>query len=453
MSYTTERPPAPGAEATKFYLSGNFAPVPDELTVHDLEVRGAIPPELCGRYIHNGPNPPAGDPGHWFFGQGMLHSVELCDGRASWYRNRYVRTPQFLADGNHPPRDLAEFATHNAANTSVIGHGGRILALIENQQPTEVTPTLDTVGPYDFGGKLNTPMTAHPKRCPTTGELHFFGYWPIPPYVHYHVADAAGTLVHSTPIEVPAATFMHDFALTAHSAVFMDLPLLIDFDRPGIPFSWSDDYGARVGVMPRHGDGSQIRWFDIEPCYVFHVLNATEPAPGQVDIDVVRFPHFWRDSVDKFEPTTLHRWSIDTDRGTVVEATLDDRSVEFPVIDPRRVGLPHRFGYAVEYWREGAGLGGSAVVKYDLAAQSTTLHDFGPGRTPDELVFVPAGTDAAEDEGYLVGYVYDRSRDTSEFVILDATDLAQPAVAVVELPRRVPHGFHGSWIPDGEAPN
>ncbi len=91
---------------------------------------------------------------------------------------------------------------------------------------------------------------------------------------------------------------------------------------------------------------------------------------------------------------------------------------------------------------------GSTVVKYDLQAGSTQRHDFGPGHVPDEAVFVPAAADAGEDEGYLVGYVYDVGLDRSDLVILDATDVTGPPVAVIRLPQRVPHGFHGSWIPD-----
>ena len=438
---------------TRFYLSGNFGPVSDELTTYDLEVQGTIPPQLCGLYVHNGPNPPPGvDPGHWFYGQGMLHGVALSGGAATWYRNRYVRTPQFVANGNEPPRDIAGYVGFNQANTHVIGHGGRILALVESQFPTEVTPTLDTVGPYDFGGKLGTAMTAHPKLCPTTGELHFYGYGPFAPHVTYYVADATGALVHRTPVDVPAMTFMHDVALTAHSVVFLDLPVVADLARLAegtVPFRWSDDYGARLGVLARRGEGSAVRWFDIEPCYAFHVLNATETIPGQIEIDVVRFPDFWRDDTHRLPPTTLHRWSIDTAAGKVSEQTLDDCSVEFPVVDPRRVGLGHRYGYAVERsdGRDGNVLG-SAVVKYDLQEGSTQRHDFGPGHVPDEAVFVPAAADAGEDEGYLVGYVYDAGRDRSDLVILDATDVTSPPVAVIRLPQRVPHGFHGSWIPD-----
>jgi carotenoid cleavage dioxygenase len=459
---------------TRFYLEGNFAPVRDETTAFDLPVEGAIPPALQGRYLRNGPNPTGADPGHWFFGEGMLHGVELSGGRASWYRNRYVRTESFEA-GRHLVGDNGMLSFDvNVANTHVIAHGGRILALVENQAPTEVTRDLDTVGRFDYDGRLTTAMTAHPKRCPVTGELHFFGYGVFPPLLTYHRADAAGNLVQSEEITVPGPTMIHDFAITEHSVIFMDLPVVCDpslLMAKTMPYRWSDDYGARLGIMPRaRGTGgvprtsrgagdvprrdsgnADVRWVDVEPCYVFHVLNAAESQPGHLDIEVARYPHLWRDSQDAFEPATLHRWRVDVAAGTVKEETLDDRAVEFPRVDERRVGRPARFGYAVQTRSGADGFAmETALVKYDMVTGTAEEHRFGPGRTPGEGVFVPVSHDAGEDDGYLLSYVHDAASDSSDLVILDASDFAASPVATVSLPQRVPFGFHGSWVADAE---
>jgi carotenoid cleavage dioxygenase len=439
---------------TKFYLEGNFAPVRDETTAFDLPVEGAIPPALQGRYLRNGPNPTGADPGHWFFGEGMLHGVELSGGRASWYRNRYVRTESFEA-GRHLVGDNGMLSFDvNVANTHVIAHGGRILALVENQAPTEVTRDLDTVGRFDYDGRLTTAMTAHPKRCPVTGELHFFGYGVFPPLLTYHRADAAGNLVQSEEITVPGPTMIHDFAITEHSVIFMDLPVVCDPSlllAGTMPYRWSDEYGARIGVMPRGGTNADVHWFDIEPCYVFHVLNAAEREPGRLEVDVVRYPHLWRAGQDAFEPATLHRWTVDVAAGTVKEEALDDGAVEFPRVDERRVGRPARFGYAVQTRPGPDGFAmDTSLVKYDLVAGTTTEHRFGPGRTPGEGVFVPVSDDAGEDDGYLLAYVFDAGSDSTSLVILDASDFAASPVATVALPRRVPFGFHGSWVADSE---
>ena len=445
--------------APPLYLTGHLAPVPDEIESVDLPVHGALPPELTGRYLRNGPNPlPGEDPGHRFTGHGMLHGVRLRDGRAEWYRNRWVRTRALEGRSFvRPDGTVDRTAVH--ANTHVIGHAGRILALVEAGFPYEVTGELDTVGPCDFGGRLTTAMTAHPKADPITGELHFFGKGVRPPFVTYHRLSADGQLVRSEPIEVSGPTMMHDFAVTEHYAVFMDLPMTFEPSRR-VPYAWSDDYGARIGVMPLDRPG-EVRWFDVAPCYVFHVGNAHEDAAGRVVVDVVRYS---RDGIraawevagggaGSTGPAAaaadagfayLHRWTIDVATGTVGEAPLADRAVEFPTVDDDRVGRPSRFLYAVS----GAGRR-AAIVRFDGVDGRTVAHELGPDVAAGEAVFVPsAAPDRAEDDGWLLSITTRRDGSASQLLVLDASDVAGEPVAAVTLPRGVPAGFHGSWIPD-----
>ena len=427
-----------------FHLQGNFAPVEREITAFDLPAQGTVPAELRGLYVRNGPNPKTGTSPHWFLGDGMLHGVALRDGRAQWYRNRYVRTRTFVEDA-----PTIGDITAGVANTHVIEHAGRVLALVETSLPTEVTRELETVGCYDYGGRLTTGMTAHPKRCPLTGELHFFAYGFTPPFLTYHRADGAGRLVQTEVIDVPGPTMIHDFGITARHVVFMDLPIVFDMELAmagTMPYRWSDDYGARLGVMPRGGRNKDVRWFDVAPCYVFHPLNAYEDEHGVVVMDVVRYPELWRAGSSERVTASLHRWRVDLATGRVSEGPLDDRPVEFPRFDERRTGLAHRFGYAVE--RGGNRGAETALVKYDLRGGPTTVHDFGADRAPSEPVFVPASPTAAEDEGWLLTYVYDAPCDRSDLVILRAEDFTGKPVTTIALPQRVPFGFHGSWLPE-----
>lgn len=435
-----------------FYLRGNFAPVSEEVTAFDLPVKGKIPKDLRGLYVRNGPNPKRGvDPGHWFLGDGMVHGVRLEDGAARWYRNRWVRTRAFVDGAGLIDESGNVDRTVGVANTNVIGHAGRLLALVETSFPTELTRDLGTSGVCDFDGRLSSAMTAHPKICPRTGELHFFGYGFLPPFLTYHRVDAGGRLVQSEVIEVPGPTMMHDFAVTDRHVVFMDLPIVFDLERAvagGMPFVWSDDYGARLGIMPRGGGNGDLRWFEIEPCYVFHPFNAYDEN-GSIVLDVCRYPRLWRGDPGTVERAFLHRWTIDLQAGRVQEQPLDDRGIEFPRVDERRTGAPHRYGYAV------VGLAEleeqtTSLVKYDLATGGAEVRDFGPGRAAAEAVFVPESATAAEDEGFLMFYLYDAARDGSDFVILDARHVTAEPVAVVPLPQRVPFGFHGNWIADQE---
>ncbi|GAA5057886.1 carotenoid oxygenase family protein [Nocardia callitridis] len=432
------------------HLAGNFAPVADEITATDLPVTGAIPAELSGWYLRNGPNPHAAASAHWFLGDGMVHGIRVDNGRAVSYRNRWVRTSTFTDDAVRYREDGTKDYAAGVANTHVIRHAGHTLALVESSLPYELTPNLDTVGPYDFDGALRTNMTAHPKTCPTTGELHFFGYEVTnPPYLTYHRAAADGTLLLSRPIDVPAPTMHHDFHLTAEHVIFMDLPVVFDLPTAmrggGMPFRWRDDYAARLGVLRRDDPHGEIRWFAIDPCYVFHALNAfDEPAAegsARIVLYVMRYPELWRADGQVDLDATLWRWTIDLAAGVVAEEQIDDRAGEFPRIDDRLAGIDSRFGHVST--RGDAG----ALIRYDLHTGTSSAYEFGGGRVPEEASFVPADGRPGGD-GYLVSYVYDPAADRSDLVILASNDLPAGPVATIALPRRVPHGFHGNWLAD-----
>ena len=263
-------------ESTAWHLQGNWAPVLDEIDAGPLKVRGEIPRELTGDYVRAGMNPKSGWSDHWFAGTGMLHGISLEDGQAR-YRNRFVRTPYFDGDLSlSTGRDPAA----SPANTNIIRHAGRWLALEEAHLPWAVDSELGTIGAHDFGGRLKGAMTAHPRICPVTGELLFFGYQLAKrPYLTYYRADAAGELVEAEPIDLPNPVMMHDWNVTRNHVVFMDLPVVFDLKaamRGEPPMAFRPDAGARLGVMRRNSAGGQVRWFDIEPCYVFHPVNAYE---------------------------------------------------------------------------------------------------------------------------------------------------------------------------------
>ena len=358
------------------FFEGNYAPVADELTAFDLPVEGTIPPELNGWYLRNGPNPRQAT-AHWFAGDGMIHGVRLENGRAAWYRNRWVRTESFENPFPLYNADRTRNLHSSVANTHVINHAGKTLALVETSLPYEITNELETLGAYDFGGKLVDSMTAHPKICPTTGELHFFGYGSLTaPYVTYHRADASGELMISRAIEVQALTMMHDFALTASHVIFMDLPVVFDLDMAlrgdrDMPYRWDDNYGARFGVLARDDPYGEIRWFEIDPCYVFHVANAYDDG-NSIVLQAVRYPELWRDTGDFDQDAVMWRWTIDLDNGTVEETQLDDRSVEFPRIDDRLAGLRARYAVAV---------GDGSLFHYDLETGTAPEHRFANAAT------------------------------------------------------------------------
>jgi len=452
------------------FLQGNFAPWRSEGAFEDLEVIGAIPRELNGTFYRNGPNPAFEPRGryHWFDGDGMIHAITLREGRAA-YRNRWVASDGLMEEreaGEALYPGLLDISPTEAprfkitANTNIVAHAGRLLALVEAALPTELRPgTLETIGLYDFGGKLIGPMTAHPKIDPVTGEMLFFGYSPFPPFLQFHVADRNGALVRSEVIDVAWPSMIHDFAITDEYVVFILCPIVFSLENAmstGKVFSWEPERGTRIGVMPRSGGSADVRWYETDPCYVFHPMNAYAEN-GSIVLDVSRYnvlrfmdPDAWPDpTIGDNDAARLHRWRIDLRPGGGIRSTpLDDTSGEFPRVDERRVGLRHRFGYLaahvpaddedLEVW--------SAIKKYDLERGTSVERRFGAGNGAGEPLFVPRRADAAEDDGYVLALVYDQGRDASDFYILDARDIAGEPVAVVRIPNRVPYGFHGNWV-------
>ena len=436
------------------YLTGNYAPVANEVTATELAVTGSLPEVLSGRYLRNGPNPlsaPEPSTYHWFIGDGMVHGIRLRDGRAEWYRNRWVRSAEIAQALGEPVRPGPVHADMDfASNTNVIGHAGRTFAIVEaGARPYELTYELDTVGPTDFGGTLPGAYTAHPKRDPATGELHAVSYyWGWGNLVQYTVVDTAGAVRKVVDIDVGGPVSVHDMSLTERFVVIYDLPVVFDLDAAmsgaGFPYRWDPDYRARVGLLDRDGGADDVRWFEVEPCYVFHPMNAYDDG-DRVVLDVVRHGKMFdthRLGPDE-GPPTLERWTVDVTGDKVVEERLDDRGQEFPRVDERVVGRRHRYGYA------GAFLGNeTALVKHDLDRRTSEVRLLASAGGASEAVFVPSGPEAGEDDGWVLAVVYDPDRDTSDLLVLNAGDFTGEPQAIVHLPQRVPFGFHGNWVPD-----
>lgn len=458
MSVTDDR-----RTSTNPYLAGNFAPLPGETTAFDLPVvQGALPEELSGRYLRIGPNPVDPDPDtyHWFTGAGMVHGIRLDGGRAAWYRSRWVRAGHILEQMGWDDPGGPEGPMKFSPNTNVIGLAGRTFAIVEaGANPVELTDELETVGRADFRGSdatgIEGPFSAHPKRDPDTGDVHVAAYyWGWGEQVQYQVIGADGVVKHTADIPVPGSPMMHDISITETHAVLYDLPVLFDFEMAaagtGLPYRWNDDYGARVGVLPKGGTADQITWYEVEPCYVFHPMNAHDLPDGRIVLDVVRHPSMFRTDLrgpNEGNPT-LDRWTIDPTAGTVTEERLTDHPLELPRVDERLVGKPARYGYATTFDDSSGDLDFGPSLRWDGHHRTHQLHDYGPGRVSQEPVFVPRADDAAEDDGWVMSVVYDRTDDSSQLVLLHGQDFTGEPVCTIQLPNRVPFGFHGNWIPD-----
>ncbi len=448
---------APGASVqplqvdpnTPWWLQNNFEPVSDELSVSDLSWRGRIPEGLNGLYVRNGSNPRNADSPHWFFGDGMLHGVRFENGRPVWYGNRYVKTPLYERGIRFGDPSLPPFGANNQSNVSAVYHAGRLYTSGEIGFPYLINPAdLSTIGAHNFRGRLNTSFTAHPKIDPATGNLHFFGYWFLPPYLTYNVVSPAGLIIYSQVIEVGAPTMMHSFAITESDVLFWELPVVFNLDEAlagaANPFHWQPSYGARLGVLPL--GGGDIRWVEIDPCYVFHEVNAYRDG-NEIVVDVCRHDQMFAGGDIDDTLLRIHRWRLDTSSTAMSfrDEILLDRQLELPTHDRRFSGRRHRYGWFVDTREhpDTVDLGGTARI--DFQTGKLNVWDPGLARHANEAYFVPSGS--AEGEGWLLTFVSNHQDGSSVLAILDASHVEDGPVAEVLMPRRVPHGFHATWVP------
>ena len=466
------------------YLHGLFAPVEAELDAESLVVeQGEIPTDLQGLYVVNGPNQRHKPVNryHYYDGDGMLHAVYFADGRAT-YRSRWIRTFEFeeeakAGEGIWPGLcgpfrpDLPHSPIKDNSNTDIIYFAGRLLSLwyMAGSPYAIDARTLKTQGQESFDGQLAHTLSAHSKVDPSTGELLFFNFQNKEPYMSYGVADPSGHVLFDTPIDLPGPRSPHDMGVTRNYSILQDLPyfqdeaVLREHKRRVVRFH--DDVPARFGIIPRHGQGNTIRWFEAEPCYMLHVVNAWEEGRTIVLVGCrIPSPGGRRDKSEA--PLTsqlaerrrihqLYEWRFDLESGQVKERQLDDTNTEFPTINRTLLGKQTRYAYHQliplvdpDGGRTGRCQTFDALIKYDLTDGSLQRYDYGPQRCGTETHLAPrSGQSAFEDDGYLITFVHDATDWASRCCIFDARDITCGPVCVVRLPRRVPIGFHAMWVP------
>lgn len=435
------------------YLAGIHAPMHDELTIEDLAVAGTIPAALDGRYLRMGPNPmEANTPAkqHWFAGDGMIHGLRIENGRALWYRNRWIRSDA-VAKALDEERTPGPRHVFDTVNTNVVGFAGKTFGVVEaGSTPVEIGDGLETLRYTDFDGGLHGSFAAHPHVDPVTGEMLAICYdvkkWRE---LRYVALTPEGQVRREVKIPVKHGPMIHDFAFTQRFAIVLDLPVTFSLMRAmtgyTFPYRWNDGHKARIGLLPREGEAKEIIWAPVDPCFVFHTVNAYDREDGKVVLDVVVHDRmFWKRRIgpDSLQ-CALERWIVDPAAGTVERIVLDATPQEFPRPDERRLGQPYRYAYTMKLIDPFLGTG---LFKHDLETGTRQFRDFGPNRHPGEFVFVPAHADAEEDEGWLIGLVVDAAARTTDLVILDARNFEGEPEASIRLPHVVPSGFHGNWV-------
>jgi carotenoid cleavage dioxygenase len=468
------------------YRTGPWRPQTTEWDADDLTaVDGEIPRDLDGIYLRNTENPlhPALKAYHPFDGDGMLHMVGFRDGKA-FYRNRFVRTDGFLAEneageplwpGLAEPVQLAKrehgwgarTRMKDASSTDVIVHRGVALtSFYQCGDLYRVNPySGEALGKESWNGRFPTDwgVSAHPKVDSKTGELLFFSYSKRDPYMRYGVVDENSELVHYVDIPLPGPRLPHDMAFTENYVILNDFPLfwdpaLLEHDVH-LPRLYPD-LPSRFAILPRRGGTADIRWFEADPTFVLHFVNAYEDGdeivldgffegdPSPVDIGGSKWDKLFRFlALDRLQ-SRLHRWRFNLATGTVREERLSESITEFGTINPDYAAGDYRYAYAA------TGKPGwflfDGLVKHDLRAGTQQGFRFGDGVYGSETAMAPRVGATGEDDGYLVTLTTDMNTETSYCVIFDATRIADGPVCKLQLPERISSGTHSTWAPGAE---
>lgn len=435
-------------------LTNAFAPVFDERDDTDLQVDGTLPASLNGVFMRNGPNPqfePGPGYAYPYDGTGMIHALYLDAGRAR-YRNRWVLTRELQEERQAGHRiynpTFAPPPQANLANTNVLRHAGKILALYEGGCPYAMDDALATIGPHTFQGRLAGSLSAHPKVDPLSGEMLALNYDLVAGTLEYLRVNADGQVDRQLRFASPWPGLIHDIAITPTHVVAFLCPLVFDFSRGPAAPAWEPQRGTRILLVPRDCTApGQIRWIETDPFFNWHIANAH--AAG----DVIEAVMPWHDGYGPGarKRLELHRLRIHAGSGRVEDQALDVHPCEFGRINDAWLGQPARYCYVGlrdprpgETPQPGAF---EAFARYDMTTGAKTVFRLPAGQTACEPVFAADPQGAGEADGYILSFIHAEHDERGRFIVLDARDLAAGPVAQVNLPRRVPAGLHGSWMP------
>ena len=460
------------------YLQGSYAPVLEELTLDEgeggLRVEGEIPAKLVGAFMRNGPNI-AWQPNHYVYpadGDGMVHAVYFKDGRAH-YRNRWVRTAGFQVEENlgrscygsigkifmpdeetiaagGPPSPIK-----NLANTNIVYHGDKLMALWEVGNAYELATDLSTIGEWDYHGAL-TPgdgLTAHPKICGRTGELVTCTQRWEAPFYTLRIMDPTGKQTLSKVVEMPDRAVMHDLQICGDYVVIFYPPAFTNLEAGmtgGDPFIWNGDQPTKVCAIPR--DGGEPIWFEKPTFFSWHFTNGFQDGDLlYVDYIWIDRPPFALDPNSGLERLTrnMHRMTLNLKTGEVTDEKLGPTYCEFGRADDRLCGQRYRYGFAAasdsDEW-DGPNHGYNGVIRYDMDSGASQFFDYGEGSSAGEPVHIPNPDSEREEEGYLMSYVTHPS-EGAFLAILSAGNIERGPLAKIFIPTRVPNGFHANWMP------
>lgn len=449
---------------------------------------GEVPAELQGTLFRNGPGRLEHQGvcyQHLFDGDGMVSSFTFEDGQVR-YSNRYVYTREFKEEeaagrmlyrsfGTNLPggfwRNFMKMQFKNAANTSIVYHGGKLLALWEGGWPHEIDPvTLQTIGRYDYEGVLlndrspvdrlimpELPFSAHPRLHPDTGVLHNFGTatGAQQRLMLYQVASGGeARITHSIPMD--KLYFTHDYVLTDQGQhIFFLIPIafriwqaFLGLKPPVDALQRQPSEDIRIMVI----DGEEITEYSADYCFIFHFANGFRREDGTFIVDAFTMPDFplsfnlhkgFAGDVVEGAAGQLTRYYLEPGKKEARRESLSPYPSEFPAYNPALTGKSYRYAWGIGDHPDNGRILTYGIVKFDLETRETRCKEYYPSLTGEPIFVARPGADQ-EDAGWLLFLTFDPEENSTQLRILDASGL-EP-VAVLQLPHNIPLVFHGTWV-------
>lgn len=453
--------------------------LPDHLMSQNIDVDGKFPANLRGTYYKNGPAlRSAFTRGyqHQFDGDGFVQALRF-DGQNISHQGQFVHTTKYEAESDNGDYFLATFSQKwpdspaprspdeiNAANTNIVHHGNRLMALWEAGSAWQIDPeTLDSIGKIAWHADLaEAPFSAHP-RLDSDGSLWNFGQVPwSQKMVLYHI-DIRGKINKYSLLDMPNTSMIHDFAITKNFLVLLLPPLKWTLEKAQNNASfmnthtWHDDHPVDVLIVDKN-DLSVVRHHQLPTAFHFHIGSAFETSDGEIELDLCHYENadivfnlnIARDGMDFVSPKMLphhSRVTLSVHRDSGKIENIHNRANEFP-----QAALPTNHHRSRHGWSIGLDEQ-TGLFRYTLGVNLETgkldQYDYGSDCLVEEHIFVPDNSRAPTNgiiRGWLIGLHYDFRQSKTKLAVFDAYDLAAGPLAVATLPYGLPPGLHGNFV-------
>lgn len=465
---------------------------PEEFSYWIEDIEGAIPADLVGTVFRNGPG--LTDVSgyrlkHPFDGDGMINAVSIKGGKA-FYRNKFVRTEGYVAEqksgkceyrgvfGTQKPggwlANAFDVNLKNIANTHVVYWGDRLLALWEAAEPHRLNPyTLETIGLDHLDGLLKEgeAFAAHPKFDPDAkGEQRMVNFGVkagLSSTIKIFEFSPDGSIASQHSHSVPGFAFLHDFAITPNYCVFVQnpvsfnpIPFVIGMKGAAECIQFNPKQPTKLVLIPRDGKG-EVRFFDTDPCFVFHHANAFE-TEGKLILDSICYEEFpslgdaedySTVDFDHVPSSQLWRFTVDLATANVDVSVPIERYCEFPTIHPQNVGRDYQYLYIGVAHKDTGNAPLQGLLKRDMHTGEEQFWSAAPRGFSGEPLFVAKPDGTNEDDGWVLLWLYNAAGDRTELAIFNAQNITTGPIAKLNLKHRVPYGLHGSFTSEYFGPD